>query len=134
MLYQLSYCGGLARGKPSLKAIRFSHNRQLYQYRQNSGFVRFQGPRSQKALQIVRFQWRNILLREMVQSSLIEIDDPSYPDGRSDNTYYSVPNYVWKWVERVEPDYQSTPVPEDAPWKYPKSRLERIFYPPDAHG
>jgi len=26
-----------------LKAIRFSRNRQLYQYRQNRGFVRFQG-------------------------------------------------------------------------------------------
>jgi hypothetical protein len=69
--------------------------------------------------------WRNIVLREMVQSFLIEIDDPSYQPNMSE-TYYSVPNYVWKWMERVEPDYRSTPVSEDAPWMYPKSRQRRI--------
>jgi hypothetical protein len=82
-----------------------------------------------KANNLKRFSaaapWRNIILREMVESFLIEIDDPSYQPNISD-TYYSVPNYVWEWVERVEPDYQSRPVPEDAPWKYPKSRQESL--------
>ena len=48
VLYQLSYCGGLARGKPSLKAAPFSHNRQLYQYRRNRRNVRFSAPIGQK--------------------------------------------------------------------------------------
>jgi hypothetical protein len=65
-----------------------------------------------KANNLKRFSaaapWRNIILREMVQSFLIEIDDPSYQPNMSD-TYYSVPNYVWEWMARVEPDMERRP-------------------------
>jgi hypothetical protein len=64
---------------------------------------------------------RNVLLRSMVQSSLIEIDNQNYE--AFGDAYYKVPNYVWKRLERVERDYQSTPVPEDPPWEYPKVHL-----------
>jgi hypothetical protein len=59
-----------------------------------------------KANDLQRFSgpapWRNITLREMAQSCLIEIDDPNYHHGAS-NTYYSVPKYVWKRLERIGP-------------------------------
>jgi hypothetical protein len=65
--------------------------------------------------------WRNHPLQNMVQSFVIEIDDPNYKHRAAD-TYYSVPDCVWKWLEHVEPDYASTPVLEDPPWQYPTRR------------
>jgi hypothetical protein len=64
---------------------------------------------------------RNALLRDMVQSFLIEIDNQNYE--AFGDAYYKVPNYVWKRLEAFEWGYQSTPVPEEPPWEYPKVHL-----------
>jgi len=65
---------------------------------------------------------RNVLLRDMVQSFLIEKDNQNYE--ASGDCYYKVPNYVWKRLEEAfERDHQSTPVPEEPPWEYPKVHL-----------
>jgi hypothetical protein len=60
-----------------------------------------------KAHNLKRFQApapeRNRLLQRMSQSFLIEIDDPNYE--RFGNAIYNVPEYVWRWIARAEPDH-----------------------------
>jgi hypothetical protein len=63
---------------------------------------------------------RNAVLRDMVRSFLIEIDDPNFQPTAC-NTYYSVPDHVWDGVERAV-DFRSIHVPEEEPWLLPRSR------------
>jgi hypothetical protein len=55
----------------------------------------------------------------MVQSCLIEIDDPNFQPTSSD-TYYSVPGYVWERMAGAK--FQSGYVPSEPPWLFPKSK------------
>lgn len=49
----------------------------------------------------------------MRESSLLEIDDPSW-DGYSDMTYFRVPDYIWQRIDEI--DKKDRSVPNGFPW------------------
>jgi hypothetical protein len=98
--------------KAALKNLETQKNQQTLQpniiatlrYLRAHKLKRFQAPAPETSK----------LLQRMLQSFLIEIDDPNYE--RFENAIYNVPNCVWRWIARVEPDYQTIPIPENEPW------------------
>ncbi len=74
-----------------------------------------------KANNMKRFRGSSIneLLRAMTSAALLKTDDTN-TFGGSRQTYYVVPNYVWKSVDQYLPD---TPAPERPPWE----NFERLY-------
>lgn len=58
----------------------------------------------------------NRLLRLLVKSFLLEIDDPNY-DVFSPLTYYVVPDHVWSAIDNFGPNLRDRPVPQRPPWQ-----------------
>lgn len=75
-----------------------------------------------KAQNVKRFRAPagNDLLCEMRQSFLLEMDDPNFTVF-SVKTYYFVPDYVWKVIDRID---SSLPVPENPPWLNQRIHLD----------